>query len=328
MTAHDALSFWETTASLLKDGNKVFIALVADHTKHSPGTTGAKMLIAKNHDLVGTIGGGIMEHKLINRAFEIFEQDSFKPELQKLVHRKTGGNARSGMICAGEQTNLYLVCKPEIDGHTIEKIAALTIKNASGKLTISPTGLAVEEKPPNPNYEQYTLTMDRGNWLYEEELLNFKRIAIIGGGHCSLALSRIMKDLGYHVSVFETRSDVSTIGKNNYAHTIQIVDDYSKAAVSIPYPGLTYVVVMTTDVASDVRGVLGTLTQSFSFVGIMGSQAKIVEIKTRLKNEGISDDQLSQLIAPVGIPMLSNTPEEIAVSVAAQILQYKNREAG
>ena len=60
----------------------------------------------------------------------------------------------------------------------------------------------------------------------------------------------------------------------------------------------------------------------------MGSQAKIVEIKTRLKNEGISDDQLSQLIAPVGIPMLSNTPEEIAVSVAAQILQYKNREAG
>jgi xanthine dehydrogenase accessory factor len=82
---------------------------------------------------------------------------------------------------------------------------------------------------------------------------------------------------------------------------------------------------MTTDVASDVRGLLGVIHQSFPFIGVMGSQAKITEITKRLKSEGITEDQLSRLTTPVGIPMASNTPEEIAISVAAQILQKRDQ---
>ena len=55
----------------------------------------------------------------------------------------------------------------------------------------------------------------------------------------------------------------------------------------------------------------------------MGSQAKISEIKNQLKTEGISEQQLSRLTAPIGLPMVSNTPEEIAISVAAQLLQLR-----
>ncbi len=80
---------------------------------------------------------------------------------------------------------------------------------------------------------------------------------------------------------------------------------------------------MTTDVNSDVRGLLGLIDLPSPFIGVMGSQAKIAEILKRLKSEGISEDQLSHLTAPVGTPMTSNTPEEIAISVAAQILQKR-----
>ena len=134
-----------------------------------------------------------------------------------------------------------------------------------------------------------------------------------------------MKHLGYDVFVFDTRANVSTAIENKYTHTVQIVDDYQDVAALIQYPELTQVVVMTTDVASDVRGLLGVIDQPIPSIGVMGSQAKIAEITRRLKSEGISENQLSRLTVPVGIPMVSNTPEEIAISVAAQLLQKRDQ---
>ena len=108
--------------SLLEKGQNVFLTLVADHTQHSPGTTGAKLLVAKDIDPMGTIGGGIMEYNILKRAKKILDQGSFTPEVQTFVHRKSGTGEKSGMICAGKQTNLYYVCEPEKDGEIVEKI--------------------------------------------------------------------------------------------------------------------------------------------------------------------------------------------------------------
>ena len=316
-------SFWQTVASLLEKGQNVFLALVAEHTQHSPGTMGAKLLVAKNHDPVGTIGGGIMEYKLVKQAGDILERDNYTPEIQTLIHRKSGPGEKSGMICAGKQTNLYYLCHPEKDGETVERIKHNLENDQSATLTISPSGMLVKEQQPDVNKPQIKLSVGENRWLYEEQLLNFKRIAIIGGGHCSLALSRVMKNLGYGVFVYETRENVFTITENRYTRSVQIVDDYRDAASLINYPELTNVVVMTTDVDSDVQGLLGLIDLPSPFIGVMGSQAKIAEILRRLKSEGISEDQLSHLTAPVGTPMTSNTPEEIAISVAAQILQKR-----
>ena len=316
-------SFWQTVASLLEKGQNVFLALVAEHTQHSPGTMGAKLLVAKNHDPVGTIGGGIMEYKLVKQAGDILERDNYTPEIQTLIHRKSGPGEKSGMICAGKQTNLYYLCHPEKDGETVERIKHNLENDQSATLTISPSSMLVKKQKPDVNKPQIKLSVGENRWLYEEQLLNFKRIAIIGGGHCSLALSRVMKNLGYGVFVYETRENVFTITENRYTRSVQIVDDYRDAASLINYPELTNVVVMTTDVDSDVRGLLGLIDLPSPFIGVMGSQAKIAEILRRLKSEGISEDQLSHLTAPVGTPMTSNTPEEIAISVAAQILQKR-----
>ncbi len=318
-------TYWETVYSLLSEGQNVFLAMVAEHTRHSPGTTGAKLLVAKDSDPVGTIGGGIMEYTLVKRAIGILDNGSFTPEIQTLSHRKSGPEEKSGMICAGQQTNLYYLCRPEREGVTVERIVHLLNHNQSALLSIGSSGMAVQEQKPNVHELQIQLTQDDNNWLYEEQLQNFKRIAIIGGGHCSLALSRVMKHLGYDVFVFDTRANVFTVEENIYAKTIQIVDDYQEAADLIHYPELTQVLVMTTDVASDIRGLLGAIHQPFPFIGVMGSQAKIAEITRRLKSDGITEDQVSRLTAPVGISMASNTPEEIAISVAAQILQKRDQ---
>ena len=301
--------------------------MVVDHTIHSPGTTGAKLLITENKEMMGTIGGGIMEYELVNRAQEILSNKNFIPEIHTLNHKKSGSGEQSGMICAGKQTNLYYLCQPEKDGKIIEEIVKVLEKGQLGILSISPEKLAVHKKNTDGHEIQYSLTKNERNWHYQEQLKNFNRIAIIGGGHCSLALSRVMKNLGYDVFVFETRGNISTLGLNKFATKIHIIDDFKEAVSQINLPHRTQVVIMTTDVASDVRVLLGILDKPFPFVGVMGSHAKISEITKQLKSEGISDKQLSRFIAPVGLPMVSNTPEEIAISVAAQLLQNRNNLA-
>lgn len=323
MTANPKISYWKKVLSLLNEEQNVFLAMVVHHTIHSPGTTGAKLLVAENKKMMGTIGGGIMEHTLVNRAQEILSNGHFIPKIHTLNHQKSGTDEQSGMICAGKQTNLYYVCEPKKDGKTVGKIIQILNEGQSSILSISPEGMTVHKQKLNDYEFQYKLIQDEHNWHYQEQLKNFNRIAIWGGGHCSLALSRIMNNLGYDVVVFETRENISTLDQNTFADSVQILDDFKKAASQINLPEKTQVVIMTTDVKSDVRSLLGILDKPFPFIGIMGSQAKISEIKRRLKSEGIPEQQLSRLTAPIGLPMVSNTPEEIAISVAAQLLQLR-----
>ena len=316
--------FWVTILQKLSENQKVFLALVAHHTKGSPGTTGAKLWVAGTGETYGTIGGGIMENKLIDRAKKILTREDFKPEIQTLYHRTSGFGEKSGMICSGSQTNLYYLCQPSRDTEAIAKVVSFIERDISGSLLIDSSGMSVAEKPINLTQPTIQLTQESGTWSYEEQLLNRKRIAIIGGGHCSLALSRVMSQLDYEVLVFDTRDEVSTLTQNTYARSVKIVEDYQEVGTLIPFPQLTCVVVMTTDFLSDIRALLGVVSLPFPFIGVIGSRAKIATIFEQLQQAGVNESVLSRLYAPVGIPIGSHTPEEIAISIAAQILQERN----
>ena len=230
------ISYWKKVFSLLKEEQKVFLAMVVDHTIHSPGTTGAKLLVTENKEMMGTIGGGIMEYELVNRAQEILSNKNFIPEVHTLNHKKSGSGEQSGMICAGKQTNLYYVCEPEKDGKIVEEIVQVLSESQPAIFSISLEGLSLQKQKLDACDFQFSLTQDDNKWHYQEQLKNFNRIAIIGGGHCSLALSRVMKNLGYDVVAFDTRENISTLDQNNFADSIQIIDDYKKAASQINLP--------------------------------------------------------------------------------------------
>ncbi|MBT5225677.1 MAG: XdhC family protein, partial [Candidatus Marinimicrobia bacterium] len=140
------ISYWKKVLSLLKEKEKVFLAMVVDHTIHSPGTIGAKLLVTENKEMMGTIGGGIMEYELVNRAQEILSDENFIPEIQTLNHKKSGSGELSGMICAGKQTNLYYVCEPEKDGKTVKEIVQILSENQSAILSISLEGLSLQKQ--------------------------------------------------------------------------------------------------------------------------------------------------------------------------------------
>ena len=318
------IEFWENLQGHLERGRRVFASLVAENTKGSPGTPGAKFLVSEGGDLFGTIGGGNMEYRLIDHARNVLGETGYAPEKRTLVHRKTGAGEKSGMICSGSQTNIYCLCERERDLATVERIVAILRDDRPGWLGIDADGMRVEEREPDLDQPSITLGEENGRWIYGEDLLNRRRLALIGGGHCSVALCEVMAKLGYEVFIFDKRKDVFTLEKATGARRISIVSDYAEAGPMIPFPELTAVVVMTTDFLSDVRGLLGVVDLPFPFIGLMGSNAKIVNIYAKLREEGVPPEKLAPIYGPVGLQIDSDTPEEIAISVAAQILQERN----
>lgn len=329
--------FWHQLAHHLRQGRSVFVALVVDHTRHSPGTSGARMLITLSGGeegtgsgviASGTIGGGIMEHRLIERAKDVLRRGEPFAEVAALHHsRDKAAGQPSGMICAGRQSNLYFLCRPSSEGTAVDRLCTLVDRGESAVLEISHQGWRVEARAADFDRPQHRLEVSSdGEFVYRQQLLNRRRLALFGGGHCALALASLTQRLGYEVFAFEGPKKAADARLGRHVRGLEQVADFADAAARVNYPEITQAVVLTSDFPSDVRALCGALRRPFPFIGVMGSSTKIAEIRQRLLAEGFTHEDLERLVAPVGLPMLSNTPQEIAVSIAAQLLQLRVRE--
>jgi len=343
-----SLEFWQYVDAALGGGEDVFVALVAHSSRRSPGTRGAKLCVRANGATYGTIGGGGMELNIVQRAVALLagngqERGAFAPEVQQLFHRQGGQGDKSGLICAGNQTNIYCLLQPGRDGAVVADIVRRVASDLPGVVQITSGGLrivdgeeAVAAGQPGES-EDWAPIVFHGleedeptigdDWRYEEQIQNWKRVAIIGGGHCGLALSRTMSQLGYVVTVFDTRPDVATFVGNDFATYRVVVEDLADAGAQITLPHLTNVVVMTTNLQENMRGLIGVLDGPYPYIGLMGAPAKLVRIQSALTEAGFSPQIFQRVRAPIGLPMASDTPEEIAISVAAEILQERGRRS-
>ena len=318
-------AFWERVGRHLERGERVFVACVADHTRGSPGTAGAKLLMAEGGGLFGTVGGGMMEHRLVEQAREVLRGGGAQPEKRTLVHSDSAEGERSGMVCEGSQTNVFCVLAGDRDRTTVGAITAAVREDRPAWMAIDANGLRLTEREADLSRLRFALTGDGESWRYEEDLLVRRRLAVLGGGHCAVALAEAMARLGYRTQIFDTRTEVVTHDRAAATGTVTHVTDYAEAGPLIAWPELTAVVVMTADFRTDVRALLGVADRPFPFVGLMGGRRKISRIFAKLRKEGVPREALDQVHAPVGIDIGSDTPEEIAVSVAAQILRERNR---
>lgn len=320
-----SLEFWTTVLDELSSGEPVFVALVADHTRHSPGTRGAHIMLTRDGQIHGTIGGGIMEKNILEAGAQWLADGRRIGHVKRLYHRRDAPGATSGMICAGHQTNIELVVTPADALEHLERACASMKQDRAGVIEISTGGkFSFSERAPRAGERRVQLTGDANTaWVYEEQILELDRAVIFGGGHCGLALSDQLATLGYAVTVTETREDLLQFRQNESARYKLCRPDYADTAALVNHPELTLAVVMTADFPSDTRALEGALRQPFPFIGVMGAPAKLRAIKKELLQRGFGEDDLARLTAPVGLPIGSSTPQEIAVSVAAQLIQLR-----
>ena len=256
-----------------------------------------------------------MESRVLEEAVSSLNQELLpKPRLRQLRHRADSSDQSSGLICGGTQTNLEIALSPELHLELVAQIAASAVSGL-GSVGCTSDGLKLTDKL----VETVKINQNGEAWEVSFPLLNRRRVAVFGGGHCGVALANAMQRLDYEVTILDSRSDISTT--EGLAKSIKcIVTDFERAAACVDHPNYTVAIVMTYSMDTDVKALLGLLDKGFEWIGLMGSQVKIAHIRQKLLSESFSDLQISQIVAPVGIKFNSDTPEEIAISIAAKIL--------
>ena len=119
--------------------------------------------------------------------------------------------------------------------------------------------------------------------------------------------------------------DVKSLLKNVKAK-YDIVNDYTALSNLIPSGPNQYVVIMTFGYRSDDIALRALLNKPFNYIGVLGSKTKMEKMFAEYRNDGINEEALQRIHSPIGLDINSQTPEEIAVSIAAEIIRVKNQQ--
>lgn len=317
------LEFWRFVSGRLTDGQGIVLLVVAESSGSSPGRAGYKIAISADGALCGSIGGGMMEVNLVEKSRELLSEpgavaaEHLAPRLIEQVHQENSPHA-SGMICSGRQT-IILTLLTSKNARTIEAIREAIDSRQQLFVGISREGLALKTHA-DPGFVKTSDT----DFEYAESLGHEHKLYIVGGGHCALALSELMSKMDFRILIFDDRSELNTIAKNRFADEVQIVESYHEIGDHILSDPDAFVVVMTLGYAFDEVVIRNLIERDFRYFGVLGSKAKMKVLLKTLENEGFPSDRLSRIRTPIGLPINSRTPEEIAVSIAAEIIALKN----
>lgn len=321
------LEVWRLIHKSLVQKIPVMLLYVLESKGSSPGRQGFFMAVNSNGEMAGSIGGGIMEHKFVETAKEKIQGARNKAQgvsIKKQIHDKSAAKNQSGMICSGEQTNFLYQMHGE-NLKNVEEIIQCLEQSKNGLLKLSPAGFSFTtdvELRENFHFE----FQSEESWVYRERLGYKNRLFIIGGGHCALAFSKVMSMMDFYIHLFDDRKELNTFQENNFVHQKTIVNDYSELNDLIPPNENHYVAVMTCGYRTDDVAIRALLQKEFAYFGVLGSANKIAKMFADYRKEGIAEKDLQKIHAPVGLPVNSQTPEEIAISIAAEIILTKNKK--
>lgn len=165
--------------------------------------------------------------------------------------------------------------------------------------------------------------------LYGEEPETFREtlrgnlpVVVLGGGHVSLALEKILKLLGFHLTVIDDREEFANRERFSLADAVLKMDFETELPQAV-FPKGAYYIIVTRGHQYDYVCLKEILKRASGYIGMIGSRKKVAAAFSRLREEGVSDEEIRRVHAPVGLPIGGSTPAEIAVSIAAEIIQVK-----
>lgn len=318
------LKVWEFVSRHLESEGQIGLMVVVQSEGSSPGRKGFKMAVASDGDMIGSIGGGIMEHKLVEYIRnKLSSQEPFH-ELRKQIHSKDAPRDQSGMICSGTQW----IAMVRLDRSGIASIQEIVDALKSGnriQLELDESGLSIS--PFNPETQQnHSGYSNPDSWLYTETLGSREVIHVIGGGHVGLEMCRVMSLMDFHVVNYDDRPGLNTMQANEFAHE-KVVVPYSTLDSLIEGGSSVYVIVMTFGYRGDDEAIRALLGKQFAYLGMMGSQTKVDKLLLGLEQDGFPAAEIARIHTPAGLTIHSKAPIEIAISVAAEIIEIKNNRS-
>ena len=315
------LNLWQFIKSYIEKDGAVILMVVVDSEYSSPGKAGFKMAVSKSKEMIGSIGGGRMEHDLVEDAVKNLNAGTNVLWLKKLYHQGDTREDSSGMICSGAQT-IFTITLEKNNLPTIKKILISIKKNEKLAIKLNENGLALVEQGLLQKKIVFNCK-DEQNWFFQENISQQDTIYIIGGGHVGLALSKVMSLLDFFVILFDNRQNLQTMDLNEYADE-KIVINYNDIENYIHEGDHSYIAIVSHTHKTDMFTLQKVMNKNFRYIGMMGSKSKVKSVMNELRQLGYNEEKLKSIHSPIGININSETPEEIAISIAAEIIKIRN----
>lgn len=328
----------------LSRGDDVVLCSVIASSGSTPRGSGAKMAVFPDGSAQGTIGGGAVEFECIKLARKALKERSAFCHGFNLSPNQTSD---IGMICGGQVVVYFQFLSGEdkglvrffaealeVMGKAVDSWLVMRITDGG----IGQMGLYTKEKglfchmpgKPATMSEQDILPFVRSGAVlsegevsyYVEPLSRSETVYVFGGGHVSQELVPVISHVGFRTVVFDDRPEFASPQLFPDA-VATVAGAFSDIAASLTIKKQDYVIIMTRGHQADFEVLAQTLKLGTSYIGVIGSRTKVAMTKERLRELGYGSDDIDRIHAPIGLPIGGETPAEIAISIAAELIMHR-----
>ena len=331
----------------VNEQQEIVTATILEKSGSAPREAGAKMVIRRDASIEGTIGGGTLEAMAIRLAPERFKTKQCSIEDIEL----TDDDARAaGMVCGGEvsvlleyidaldvdQLNIHHKAQElkssETDFVMITKISPANRQiSGKNKWICTETDLFGEEDKEvqgivkdlreNFNHVKFHIYVGKNRYMIEP-FYTIDRLYIIGAGHVSQQIAALTKTLGFYTVVLDDREAFANKERFPTADEVHVVSStYEGLIKEVGIAKNSYIVIVTRGVDTVVLGEV--LHAKAKYIGMIGSKTKKNYSFSKLLEQGFSQKELDDVYCPIGVTINAQTPEEIAISIAAELIKVR-----
>ncbi|MBN2240520.1 MAG: XdhC family protein [Dehalococcoidales bacterium] len=340
-------------AGQIETGSAVVLASIVSMEGSTPRESGSKMVVASGGRSYGTIGGGLMEATTIQESVNVLSDKKSK----FIEIDMTGSDTSSpDMICGGEtvilldyieavegnlaifreMSNLiengdsfYLVTgytgsgeSIAVEGHCLLFSHGETIGDAII------TGRAIPVIREELHNISSTMTLTIGDRQYIiDPVRREKTVYCFGAGHVAVPTAHIAALAGFRVVVLDDRDEFANRERFPDADDVIVLDDYNRALEGLEIDEDSYIVILTRGHRYDREVLEQSLVTDAEYIGMISSRKKRDDVYRRLIADGVTTaDVLEKVHSPIGLPIGGETPEEIAVSIVAEMISVREKK--
>jgi xanthine dehydrogenase accessory factor len=327
-------------------GKQVAVATIVQVYESALRPLGSKMACSASGDIAGSVSGGCIEGAVYEEAQKVMKHG--RPKL--LEYGVANESAwEIGLACGGTiqvwveslAPEIYTTLKQCLDAGQIVALATIIAGPGMGnKLFIWPDGRTQGElgsadlterviryaadrlAAHDPGRAAFDIAGEPVD-IFVEVFPPLPRLIIVGAVHIAIPLVTFAKTLGFHTIVLDARSAFAT--RERFPHADEMIVEWPSTAMArLNLDEATYVVVVTHDDKLDIPALQAALASPARYIGILGSTTSHAKRIQALKQLGVSDEQLARIRAPIGLDVGAVGPEEIALSIMAEVVAVRH----
>lgn len=330
---------------MLEEGEDLVLATVCAKTGSGPRDAGARMIVRRDGTIAGTIGGGMLEAVAMKEAAKAFDHRNCSHHFFNLTNTDV---ATSDMICGGRMEVFLEYIRADRDN--IEAFTSLLAAldncrrvslvsrlddqvNRAGRCVIgdkgrlhfgqAPDTLLSAVKKIRSSTSAPTVIMHEG----QEYLVSYFSIPgdlfLVGAGHVAACTAEAAARVGFRVIAMDDRAEFANRERFPQADETVVLSSFADCFNGYPIGPDSYIVIVTRGHMHDREVLEQALATEAGYVGMIGSRRKRDTIYHYLLEHGTRKSQLDRVHCPIGLSIAADTPEEIAVSIVAELIQER-----